>query len=383
MSSMVRSQAVWADQLEPHELAQLTPGIPERFVPRPDVLIVGGGILGVATAAACRDAGAGSVLLIEASRLGAGATGGAAGLLVPEAHQGIDPGALVALGRASLDRWRELDVAVPGGVGFRDLDWLGLAPHQDGFLADPPPGAEWLDADEVARLVPGLTPAGPAVRIRHQGRVNPLRALSRLAARIPQVATGCPAIAVRVRGDLVLSVSTPAGVIAPGAVVFATGLPPRLDGLDPGLPAGTVKGHLIVTEPVPVTLPGMVMPLATQLEDGRLIAGGTLDTGDDTGQVRAEVADRIRAELAAALPAAARARVTHRWCCLRPCHPDLLPVIDRVPGLGNAWLTSGHYRTGILMGPATGAALARWISTGQPPALAGPLAIGRRFAARR
>jgi glycine/D-amino acid oxidase-like deaminating enzyme len=221
------------------------------------------------------------------------------------------------------------------------------------------------------------------VRIRHQGRVNPLRALSRLAARIPQVATGCPATAVGVRGGRVRSVSTPAGVIAPGAVVFATGLPPRLDGLDPGLPAGMVKGHLIVTEPVPVTLPGMVMPLATQLEDGGLLAGGTLDTGDDTSQVRAEVADRIRAGLAAALPAAARARVTHQWCCRRPCHPDLLPVIDRVPGLDNAWLTSGHYRTGILMGPATGAALARWVTTGRPPALAGPLAIGGRFAARR
>ncbi|HEY1672060.1 MAG TPA: FAD-binding oxidoreductase [Streptosporangiaceae bacterium] len=375
----VRNEPVWAGQLEPDEFAQLSPGLPERLEPRPDVLVVGGGILGVATAVACQEAGAGSVLLIEASRLGAGATGGAAGLLVPEAHQGVDPPALVELARASLARWRELGP----GVGFRDLDWLGLAPHQDGFLADPPQDAEWLSTAEIAHLVPGLAPAGPAVRIRHQGRVNPLRALSRLAARIPQVATGCPATAVGVRGGRVRSVSTPAGVIAPGAVVFATGLPPRLDGLDPGLPAGTVKGHLIVTEPVPVALPGMVMPLATQLEDGALLAGGTLDTGDDTSQVRAEVADRIRAGLAAALPAAARARVTHQWCCRRPCHPDLLPVIDRVPGLDNAWLTSGHYRTGILMGPATGAALARWVTTGRPPALAGPLAIGGRFAARR
>ncbi len=374
----VRNEPVWADQLAPDELAQLSPGIPERLGRTPDVLVVGGGILGVATAVACRDAGAGSVLLIEASRLGAGATGGAAGLLVPEAHQGVDPAPLVSLGRASLARWRELGAS----VGFYDLDWLSLAPHPDRFLADPPPTAEWLRAAEVAQLVPGLTPAVPAVRIRHQGRVNPLRALSRLAASIPQVATGCPATAVSVRGDRVLSVATPAGAIAPGAVVFATGLPPRLPGLDPGLPAGTVKGHLIVTEPVPVTLPGMVMPLATQLEDGGLLTGGTLDHGDVTSQVRTEVTDRIRAGLAVALPAAARARVTYRWCCQRPCHPDLLPVIDRVPGLANAWLTSGHYRTGVLMGPATGSALARWITSGHPPALAEPLTIGRRFAAR-
>lgn len=383
MGSTVRNEAVWADQLARRELSQLSPGTPDRLMRRPDVLVVGGGILGVATAVACRESGAGSVLLIEAGRLGSGATGGAAGLLVPEAHQGVDPAALVNLGRDSLDRWRDLDAAVPAGVGLRDLDWFSLAPYPDGFLADPPVAAEWLGADEMAHLVPGLTPAVPAVRVRHQGRVNPLRALSRLAARIPQVATGCPATAVTVRGDRLLSVSTPAGAIAPGAAVFATGLPPRLDGLDPGLPASTVKGHNIVTEPVPVTLPGMVMPLATQLEDGRLLTGGTLDTGDDTDLVRADVTDRIRAGLAAALPAAARARVTHRWCCRRPCHPDLLPVIDHVPGLGNAWLTSGHYRTGILMGPATGAALAGWITTARPPALAVPLAIGRRFAARR
>jgi D-amino-acid dehydrogenase len=79
------------------------------------------------------------------------------------------------------------------------------------------------------------------------------------------------------------------------------------------------------------------------------------------------VTDAIEAELAAFLPALDDVRLTHRWCCFRPHHPDGLPVIDRVPGLDNAWVTSGHYRTGILMGPATGAILAQWISTGEQP----------------
>jgi len=376
---MVGGGTVWADQLEPWELSVLDPGVPERLARRPDVLVVGGGILGVATAVACRDAGAGSVLLIDASGLGSGATGGAAGLLVPEAHQGSDPGALVELGRASLARWRDLEATLAGGVGFLDLDWVGLAPHPDGFLADPPPAAEWLDAAEIGQLLPGLTRAASGVRIRHQGRVNPLRALSRLAAQIPQVATRCTATAVSVRGDRVLAVSSSAGVITPGAVVFATGMPPRLDGLDLQLPADSVKGHLVVTEPVPLILPAMVAPLATQLEDRRLLAGGTLDTDDATTKVRAEVTDRIRAELAAALPLLARVRLTHRWCCWRPRHPDGLPVIDRIPGLSNAWVTSGHYRTGILMGPAAGSALARWITSGQRPAHIEPWTIQRHF----
>jgi len=378
-SAMVSGGAVWIDQLGSWERSVLDPGRPETLCRRPDVLVVGGGILGVATAVACRDAGAGSVLLIEARSLGAGATGGAAGLLVPEAHQGSDPGALVELGRASLARWRDLEATLAGGVGFRDLDWLGLAPLPDGFLADPSPAAEWLDAAEVQRLLPGLTPAAPGVRIRHQGRVNPLRALSRLAAQIPQIATGCAATAISVREDRVLAVSTSAGVITPGAVVFATGMPPALDGLDLQLPADTVKGHLVVTEPVRIMLPAMVAPLATQLEDGRLLAGGTLDTGDATAGVRTEVTGRIRAGLAAALPLLARVRLTHRWCCWRPRHPDELPVIDRIPGLDNAWITSGHYRTGILMGPAVGSALARWITSGQRPAHIEPWTIHRDF----
>jgi len=376
-SATLSGRAVWADQLEPGELSVLDPGMPETLERRPDVLVVGGGILGAATAVACRDAGAGSVLLIEACWLGSGATGGAAGLLVPEAHRGSDPAALVELGRASLAQWRDLEATLAGGVGFLDLDWVGLAPHPAGFLADPPPAAEWLDAGQIGQLLPGLSPAAPGVRIRHQGRVNPLRALSRLAAQIPQVATRCAGTAISARGGRVVAVSSSAGVISPGAVVFATGMPPELDGLDFELPADSVKGHLVATEPVPMTLPATVAPLATQLEDRRLLAGGTLDTGDATAEVRAEVTDRIRAELAAALPLLAPVRLTHRWCCWRPRHPDGLPVIDRIPGLSNAWVTSGHYRTGILTAPATGSALAQWITSGQRPAHAGPWTIQR------
>jgi glycine oxidase len=370
---------IWTDQLDPRELSALDPGVPETIDRRPDVLVVGGGILGVSAAVACRDAGAGSVLLIEAGRLGSGATGGAAGLLVPEAHQGIDPPALVELGRNSLARWQNLQAALPAGVGFLDLDWFGLAPHSEGFLDDPPPGSEWLSAGQVQRLLPGLNPPAAAVRVGHQGRVNPLRALARLAAEISQVATGCPATEVRARAGRLVAVATPAGAITPGAVVFATGLPPALDGLDLRVPSDLVKGHLVVTEPVPLSLPGMVAPLATQLEDRRLIAGGTLDTGDATAEVRSEIVERIRDDVAAALPRLSGVRVSHRWCCWRPHHPDGLPVIDRVPGLSNAWFTSGHYRTGILMGPATGAAVARWITDGQRPAEVESFTVNRSF----
>ena len=85
--------------------------------PRPDVLVIGGGIVGVATAASCHLAGAGPVLLIEAGTLGSGATGGAAGLLVPEVHTWSDPERFVAMARSSLELWRQLEQTVPGTEG--------------------------------------------------------------------------------------------------------------------------------------------------------------------------------------------------------------------------------------------------------------------------
>ncbi|MDA8322310.1 MAG: FAD-dependent oxidoreductase, partial [Actinomycetota bacterium] len=88
---MTVTGAIWRDQLSPDQRAALGRDAGVIADLRPDVLVVGGGILGVAIAAAVQDAGIGSVQLIEAGRLGSGATGGATGLLIPEPHQWSDP----------------------------------------------------------------------------------------------------------------------------------------------------------------------------------------------------------------------------------------------------------------------------------------------------
>ncbi len=180
-----------------------------------------------------------------------------------------------------------------------------------------------------------------------------------------------------VRKGRLATVSTTAGPVSPAVTVFATGNPPVLDGLDLRLPGRPVKGHLLVTAPAAVRLPGSVANVATPLPGGRLLVGGTLDVDDDSPAVREEVISRLRRQLAAALPPTVGLPVTHRWCCWRPHHPDGLPVIDRLPGIENAWMTSGHYRTGILTAPATGALIAEWILTGRRPAVAGAFAMGR------
>lgn len=376
---MANGRTIWADQLSDQEQTVLTAGAGSPPAPQPDILVVGGGIVGVSTALACQRAGLGQVSLLEAGRLGSGATEGAAGLLVPEAHQGVDPAPFVELARASLALWKELEGSLPRGVGFQEMDWFGLAPLPEGFVANPPAGVEWLSADDVGGLVPGLASPAPAALVPHQGRLNPLRAVSRIAGQLLEVTTGTRATGCEKKGGRVLTVTTTGGRVAPGAVIFSTGSPPDLAGLDLEIPSDLVKGHLAVTVPVPLSWPGHVTPLGTQIEGGRLLVGGTVDAGDLSSGVNAGVIEGIRRDLGAALPSARGAGLSHQWCCWRPHHPDHLPVVDRVPGVDNAWFTSGHYRTGILMAQVTAAVLAEWVSTGRQPERAVSLGMKGRF----
>lgn len=71
----------------------------------------------------------------------------------------------MALGRSSLELWRELEHTVPGGVRLIELGWIG-------------PGGS----------------GGEPIR---QARVNPLRALASLAAAVPSIATGTAATSVK------------------------------------------------------------------------------------------------------------------------------------------------------------------------------------------
>lgn len=370
----------WPDELTDDERAGLDPGVPTALNRRPDVLVVGGGVVGVSTAVACQRAGLGSVVLLEREQIGSGATGGAGGLLSADTLAGTYPEHYVALGKASIELWWRLQEDMPGGVGITPFDSVKVEPYTPELAANMPASAEPLTPDDVARLIPGLSWSAPGVRIPRQARMNPLRAVSRLAKGIGSVGTGVEVRGATVRGDRLVSLATSAGEISPGAVIFATGGPPKLDGLNLEYPAGNLKGHILTTEPVSVRFGGGFAPIATQIEQDRLLAGGTVDEGDDTPDVHAETIARIVAELETAFPALRGIAVSHAWVCFRPTHPDALPVVDRVPGLRNAWVTSGHFRHGILLAPATGRALARWVESGAQPSDVTGLEIGRLYA---
>lgn len=364
-------ETIWRDTAENAVLAALEPGTPSELDRRPDLLVVGGGVVGLATAALCTRAGLGRVTLIERDRVAAGASGGAAALLTPEAHVWTDPPAFVELGRRSLGLLRALDNEWDGALGVEPLEWLVALPRAIPLDADLGALVDVLDPDAARVAEPELGDVPGALRIREQGRVDPLHLAAALAARAGTVATGVEMLGASAAEGRVSAVHTTHGDFRPGAVVFATGLAPESPGLDAlTVPQRRVKGHLLATEPAPFRLRAAIAALeglVLQLPGGEIIAGGTLDEGDDDPAVREEVIDHIRTALAALLPRTADLAVGHAWCCFRPATADEQPVIDRAPGLDNAWVTCGHFRTGILMAAATGDALSRWIADGRRP----------------
>ena len=367
---------VWVDQLDDQERAALQPGVPRDLDRRPDVLVVGGGVQGLAAAMACREIGARRVVLIERAQLAAGPSGSAAGALCPDAHLDVEGPAFVEFARASLRRYEALAAEAGERLRLRWRDWLLLGPAAGSSAVAGLPGVRRLDAGDVRRLVPALGVEASGLLVPGGvGQLNPRRLAVVLAARGGALATGVEFLGLRRRAGRAAAVLTSHGEFQPGAVVLATGLAPP--DLLP-LPQLRVKGHLAATEPAPIALPVALGGAGVwQLEDRRLLVGGERAPDDGSTEVDRATIAAFRAELSRLLPAAAGLRFTHEWSCSRPATADRLPVIDRAPGLDNVWLTAGHYTTGLLLAPAAGHALASWIHSGVAPESAAPFRIDR------
>jgi D-amino-acid dehydrogenase len=100
---------------------------------------------------------------------------------------------------------------------------------------------------------------------------------------------------------------------------------------------------------------------------GRLRLAGTIEfSGLNTRLDQRRIASLVRAGRSC-FPAADWTDVSEEWTGMRPLCPDGLPVLDRVPGTGNAFLATGHSTLGITLAAVTGAHMAEFVATGTPP----------------
>jgi len=352
-----------------------------------DVVVVGGGAVGVSAAYHLAAAGAGSVVLLEReAALGTGSTGRCAGGFRHQFSSRVN----VELSLAS----------IPLITGFTRTHGLPLDVVQDGYLFVVRDDATWadfliaaelqrglgvavelLDAAGVAALVPGLAVDGVvgATYCAQDGIADPsgltlgyATAARRAGATI---LTGLAVDRILVEAGRISGVETARGPIQAGTVVNAAGpwagLLARTAGVD--LPLEPIPRVILVTDAFPgvPTRRTLVVDAQTSFYFHREGDGVLMGMGDPAERPSFEtrvderfVAEELLPTAVRVFPALAESAIAHRWVGLYEMTPDRHPIIGRVPGLDGLLLANGFSGHGFQHAPIVGQLLAELVVGG-------------------
>ena len=354
------------------------------------MLVVGGGAIGLACAWRLAQRGL-RVRVLERDRPGAGASGVAAGMLAPVGEATWGEEELLRLALASHALWpdfaAQLAAASGRDVGYSELGALHVALDRDEaaelrrryeLMESLGLEAEWLRPGAVRELEPGVSPqCAVGIHAPGESAVAPAQlvaALAEAAAREGvEVADGSEAAAPVLDGDRLGGVRTADGaehlarhtLLASGAWSgAATWLP------EPARPpvrpvkgqiltlralAGPVCEHIIASERV------YMVPRA----DGRLVIGATVEEQGFDARVTAGGVHELLREAYRALPDVAELELIEARVGVRPGSPDNAPLIGS-GALEGLILATGHFRSGILLAPATAEAIADLLCEEEP-----------------
>jgi glycine oxidase len=376
--------------------------------PATEVLVVGGGIIGLAVAWRARRSGH-AVALVERGELASGASRVAAGMLAPvaEAEYGGEGRELLALGLASRERWPDFAHALAAASGLdpglrrggtlmvaRDRDAAEGLERELAFRERLGFAVRRLRPSEARALEPALAPSVRlALELPDDLSVDPRRVTAALG-----VAAARAGVAVHERravARLLVQSGRVTGVELAGGerlraerVVVAAG---AWSGTIAGLPAGAgvpvrpVKGQILrLRDPAGPGLLGHVVRFQggylVPRGDGRYVLGATMEErGFDTAVTAGAVTALLR-DAAELVPGISELELGELSAGLRPGTPDNLPAIGpgALPGL--VWAT-GHHRNGILLAPLTAELVTATLAGAAPDPLAASCDPGR-FAPR-
>ncbi|MFJ3834740.1 glycine oxidase ThiO [Streptomyces sp. NPDC054904] len=376
-----------------------------------DVLVIGGGIIGLVTA--WRAARRGLRVAVADPDPGGGAARVAAGMLaaVTELHYGEET--LLGLNVASAARYpdfaAELSEATGGtDIGYRACGTLAVALDADDRLHLRELHAlqrrcglesEWLTGRECRRLEPMLAPGvRGGLRVDGDHQVDPRRLASALLTACERSGvTLCRGRAARLAttGDRAAGAVLDDGteLFADQVVLAAGSLSGRLAGVPPevAVPVRPVKGQVLrlsvpaaygpfLSRTVRAVVRGSHVYLVPR-ENGELVVGATSEElGWDTTVTAGGVYELLR-DAHELVPGITELPLVETVAGLRPGSPDNAPLLGptELPGLH---LATGHYRNGVLLTPLTGDVMAELLATGVVPEIARPF-TPRRFSPTR
>ncbi len=343
------------------------------------IVIIGGGVMGCATALSLAQQGARDVLVLERAVPGAEASSAAAGMLAAqiEAH---DPGARARFvaAREGYEPFAEELRSLTGiDIGHRRSGALSLARTEEELARLGALVEEQRAAGLSAELVPGgrLTAIEPELGAGFVGgahypdeaQVDPpqlLRALVAATARAGvRIRGGTSVASLRVVNDRCTGVVLEGEeAVEADVVVLAAG---SWSSLVPGVPASIpkvrpVRGQLVQLEERPPRLRSIVFAghaYVVPRGDGRVICGATTEHVGHRREVTAGGVHQILGSALAIAPSLASAELARTWSNFRPHADGDAPLVGRaaLPGL---FLATGHYRNGILLAKATADAVA-------------------------
>ncbi|MFD3376900.1 NAD(P)/FAD-dependent oxidoreductase [Streptomyces sp. NPDC058697] len=231
-----------------------------------------------------------------------------------------------------------------------------------------------------------------AYLVEGEGVVDPeafARALGEaLAALGVKVHENAEATGFRSSGGRVTALRTAQGEIPCSAVVVAAGMrsPGLLRALGSPLPLQAGKGYSfsVDLDPAPrhTLYFGERRAVASPI-GGTTRIGGTMELSGNNNRldwrriVAVALASRHYLGRWFDDPDDLVSLIRDPWVGGRPFLPDGLPVIDRVPGHGNAFAATGHGMLGVTLGPVTGHRLAEYIRSGRRPEALAPFRFDR------
>jgi glycine oxidase len=350
-----------------------------------DVLVIGGGVIGLTTACELARAKR-KVVVCDRGPLGREASWAGAGIIPPgNPKRAVGPYEKLRAVSAVLFEELATKLTLESGIdtGYRVCGGIEFPEDADDKLpldAWSWEGIEWTKSNALTlkqlepNLVPPLTPGYFLPGLAQVRNPRHLKALIAAATRLG--VTLCPDCSVSgyaISGRRMVAADTRGGSIEADQYVICAGAWSRrvVGALCFALPMFPVRGQMLLLRlPVPaftrVLLQGK--RYLVPRDDGRVLVGSTEDyVGFDRQTVAADLDDLHKFALRL-VPALEGAEIESSWAGLRPGTPDGLPFIGPMPELDNVWVAAGHFRAGIHLSPATARVIGQMMC-GETPAV--------------
>ncbi len=357
-----------------------------------EAIVIGGGVMGLASARELRRRGYG-VTLLERNQPGRAASWASAGIIGATLRHESDPS--VELRRVSRELWPAFAEAIRTESGldpeYRETGCLQLATndaelealeHATRGVED----ADLLDATSLRQLEPALGPAVPGGVLVKGGNVENRRLCRALEIAIRRagvrIETGAEVRSVTLSSGRVAGVVTETDRYPADIVVVAAGAwVADIQNVRPVPWVRPQRGQILALDQTGVGIRHVLLtpgdPYFVPRCDGRLVIGATREEAGWDASLTAGGIAWLLNRATDVVPALERCPIVEMWTGFRPLSADGLPLIGRAEPEG-LFLLTGHGPSGIAPLPGSVALLMAVIEGAPPPVAAEPFDPRRR-----